>query len=61
MSRRGTLMVLGAGVYQVPGIRAAVARGLHVVMSTGTGAIQAIDIRTRAPRSALPTWMESYA
>jgi biotin carboxylase len=31
MSGGGTLMVLGAGVYQVPGIRAAVARGLRVV------------------------------
>lgn len=31
MNRGGTLMVLGAGIYQVPGIRAAVARGLRVV------------------------------
>src|SRR6185436_15133940 len=31
MSSLGTLMVLGAGIYQIPGIRAAVARGLRVV------------------------------
>jgi biotin carboxylase len=31
MSHGGTLMVLGAGVYQIPGILAAAARGLRVV------------------------------